>query len=154
MERIIMNKKCLLSFVVIMSVFCFAWVVAGEAAGQIPSTPKGCEVNEYLKCGQTVFLFLYSASSPDINRIKNDIGSIVMNFRGAAAAVYASGDDKAEDQLRDNFNMPSNETAVFIVRSGQAVIRLEGIGITKANMMKALYGGCGSGGGGCGSGCK
>jgi len=146
-------KKYFLSLVVIISVFCFAWTVASEAVEQIPSTPKGCEVNGYLKCGQTVFLCLYNASSPDIAKIKDDMGSMLMNFRGAAVAVYVSGNDKAEDALREKFNMSSSETAVFIIRSGQAPTRLEGAGITKANMMKALYEGCGCVGG-CGSGCK
>lgn len=150
-----MSKKSLVSLIVILIICSFTWIAALEAAVQVPSTPKGCEVIEYLKCGQTVFLFLYSASSPDVNRIKGDLGSIVMNFRGAASVVYVSGDDKTEDHLRERFNISSTETAVFIVRPGQASTRLDGAGITKANMMKALYGGCGSGGGGgCGSGCK
>jgi len=149
-----MRNKYILSLVIIVSVFCFLSVTGGEAIEKTRPTPKESEVTGYTQQGLTVFLFVYDAAASSIYKIKDDIGAMVMNFHGAAAAVYVSGDDKKEDALRERLNISPSETALFIVRSGQALTKLVGTGISKANMMKALYGGCGSGGGGCASGCK
>lgn len=151
-----MRKKYILPLVVIASAFCFLSVSGGEAIEKAQTTPKESEITGYLQQGLTVFLCVYDAAASSIYKIKDDIGSMVINFRGAAAAVYVSSDDKKEVALREKLKISPTETAVFIVRSGQAITKLVGAGISKANMMKALYGGCGSGGGGCGSGsgCK
>lgn len=150
-----MRKKYLLSLVVIVSAFCFLWIAGGEAVEKAQSTPKESEVTGYLQQGLTVFLCVYDSAASSIYKIKDDIGSMVINFRGAAAAVYVGSDEKKEVAFREKLNISPSETAVFIVRSGQALTKLVGAGISKANMMKALYGGCGTGGGcGSGSGCK
>ena len=149
-----MRNKLFLSLGILAGIFCVVLAFGGEAIEKVPPTPKESEVTEYTQQGLTVFLFVYDSAASSIYKIKDDIGSMVLNFRGAAAAVYVPSDDKKEAALRDRLNISPSETALFIVKSGQALTKLVGTGISKANMMKALYGGCGSGGGACGSSCK
>lgn len=135
-----------ISVLLVSLFFAFAAVAQTDA-----ESPKDKEVAGYLQQGLSVFLCFYSATEPNLNRIKGEVNAVATNFKGSTEAVYVSGADKKEDALRGKFKMQPNETAVFIIQpSGNAVAKLTGADITKSNLMKALVSSCG--GGECGSG--
>lgn len=144
-----MSKRCLLSMAIILFMLFYAFTGGAQTDTQ---TPKESDVLFNLKLGSVVFLCFHDAAEPNLDKIKADIGSVAVNFKGAIAAVYVSGNDKKEDSLRGKFKILPNETAVFIILpSGNAVAKLAGADITKTNLMKAVVSSCG--GGSCGSGC-
>ena len=148
----VMTKRYLLSMAVILCMLFPAFTAGAEIDTE---TPKESEIILNLRLGLVVFLCFHSASDPNLDKIKADIGAVAANFKGQIEAVYVSGDDKKEDTLREKFKMLPNETAVFIVvPPGRGVAKLAGADITKTNLMRTLVsscggGGCGSRGGGC-----
>jgi hypothetical protein len=150
MEEVKMTKRCLVPVVIIVFSLFSAFLAGAQRDIE---TPKESEVMGYLQQRLVVFLCFHDSIEPNLDKIKADIGSVATNFKGVVEAVYVSGDDKKEDNLREKFKIVSNETAVFIITpSGNAVAELKGAGITKTNLMGALVSSCG--GGGCGSSCK
>jgi len=147
-----MIKKWFLLGAVILGISFSAFISGAQTSGE---TPKGSKVLLDLQLGQAVFLCFHSATEPELDRIKGEIGAVVANFKSTVDAVYVAGNDKKEDSFRAKFEVSADETAVFVIApSGQATAKLKGVEVTKANLMRALSsssGGCGSG---CGSGCS
>lgn len=145
-----MTKRCLLSIAIILVSLFSAFATGAQTDAK---TPKESEIAGYFQQGLVVFLCFHNSVEPDIDKIKADIGSVAANFKGAIETVYVSGDDKKEDKLREKFKILPNETVVFIIiPPGRTAAKLEGINITKTNLMRAVVSSCG--GKSCGSSCK
>lgn len=92
-----------------------------------------------LQEGRAVFLCFYSHTETNLEKIKSNIEAVTTNFKGRGEAIFVSGDEKIEEKLRENLNVSSNETAVFVLHPPKVVVtKLSGENITKENLIKAL----------------
>lgn len=136
-------SRFLLGIFVIFSFLCIP--IFGMAETDM-KTPKELKIIKNLQERKVVFLCFHKAQDANFEVIKDNLESVATNFKAIVQVIYVKGDDKAEGVLREKFKIISEQTVVFIIMpSGSATAKLEGVDITKTNLMRALYASCGSG---------